>query len=192
MDQVMISRGSRPRNRRLLQERQEMQERQGVKEQEQVARQVQPLPVRYAGFWMRLWAFSLDSLILLCIRWLLLGPILNLTDIRYTLGSMYSVIDLFVSALFFFVYFALMTKYYGATLGKMVFGLKVVTRDGALLSWRATIFREGVGRVLHQSFALLYVLYITVAFTSKKQGLHDMVANSYVIHEHDREDDKLA
>ncbi|MDV2684760.1 RDD family protein [Alkalihalophilus lindianensis] len=183
MEQGMINRGSRPRRARLLQQRKQRQERPIQEEPVQHAEVEKELDHYYAGFWMRLWAFTLDSLMLLSLRWLLLGPILNLTDIRYTLGAMYGVVDFIVSALFFFAYFALMTKYYGATIGKMVFGLRVVTMEGTLLSWKDVLFREGIGRILHQSFGLLYILYITIAFTSKKQGLHDMIANSYVIHE---------
>lgn len=185
----MINRGSRPRRSRILQQRKKRQERslqpsEGLNRQEEIERETYYANERhYAGFWMRFWAFSLDALMLLSLRWLLIGPILNLTDLRYALGGMYGFFDLVVSALFFFAYFALMTKFYGATIGKMVFGLRVVSKEGDLLSWREVIFREGVGRVLHQSFALLYILYITVAFTSTKQGLHDMIADSYVIYE---------
>ncbi|MEC2071750.1 RDD family protein [Alkalihalophilus marmarensis] len=192
MEQGMINRGSRPRRSRILQQRKKRQERslqpnresESLNRQEEIELETHYTKERhYAGFWMRFWAFSLDALMLLSLRWLLIGPILNLTDLRYALGGMYGFFDLVVSAVFFFAYFALMTKFYGATIGKMVFGLRVVSKEGDLLSWREVIFREGVGRVLHQSFALLYILYITVAFTSTKQGLHDMIADSYVIYE---------
>lgn len=76
-----------------------------------------------------------------------------------------------------------MTKYYGQTIGKMVFGLRVITKEGQLLSWPQVLFREGIGRYIQQAFMLLNLLYLTIAFTGNKQGIHDMIADSYVIHD---------
>src|SRR5690606_40751242 len=46
----------------------------------------------------------------------------------------------------FYLYFILLTKFFGQTLGKMVFGLKVIPIEGDKLTWGTIIFREGIGR----------------------------------------------
>jgi uncharacterized RDD family membrane protein YckC len=76
-----------------------------------------------------------------------------------------------------------MTKYYGQTIGKMVMGLRVVSATNNQLSWSQIVFREGVGRFLQQAFFFLYTIYVMVAFTNKKQGLHDKIADTHVIFE---------
>ncbi|WP_100405117.1 RDD family protein [Bacillus solitudinis] len=135
----------------------------------------------FAGFWMRFWAFLLDLIIVFSLNGLLVYPLLRLVGI----GQVTFIFPLatLLSGVVFFLYFAIMTKYYGQTIGKMVFGLRVVTVDGQLLSWQQIFFREGIGRFLHQAFFLFYAIYLTVAFTTKKQGIHDMISDSFVIYE---------
>lgn len=73
-----------------------------------------------------------------------------------------------------------MTKFFGQTLGKMVFGLKVIPLNDERLSWSTVIFREWIGRYIS---ATIWILYVIAAFTPKKQALHDMFADTAVIHE---------
>lgn len=153
-------------------------------EENPVDNKEQTLPrYQFAGFWMRLWAFLLDSITVFALNGMLIYPLLTITGIGewITIAS-YSG-EALLSALVFFLYFAIMTKKYGQTIGKMVFGLRVISKDGDELSWSQIIFREGVGRFIHQVFFLLQALYVAVAFTAKKQGFHDMIADTYVIHE---------
>jgi uncharacterized RDD family membrane protein YckC len=74
-----------------------------------------------------------------------------------------------------------MTKYFGQTLGKMVFGLKVVSLKDSTLTWPVVLFREVVGRYISKTVFLLG--YLLVAFLPKKQGAHDYYADTTVIHE---------
>ncbi|MFM9842738.1 MAG: RDD family protein [Dongiaceae bacterium] len=65
-----------------------------------------------------------------------------------------------------------------ATPGKMVFGLRVTTVDGGPVGFgRAT--GRFFGKIISQ--IILYVGFIMVAFSSRKQGLHDMIANTLVV-----------
>jgi uncharacterized RDD family membrane protein YckC len=65
-----------------------------------------------------------------------------------------------------------------ATPGKMVFGLRVTTADGGQVSFgRAT--GRFFGKII--SGIILYIGYIMIAFSSRKQGLHDMIANTLVV-----------
>nr|WP_285874005.1 RDD family protein [Halalkalibacter oceani] len=143
-------------------------------------------PFYLAGFWLRLWAFLLDLVTVYAINGLLLSPLW-----RFAGGGEITIASFsgqtVLTALLFFLYFAIMTKVAGQTVGKMVFGLRVVSANGQPLTWGQILFREGVGRLLHHIFFLLQVLYVTVAFTARKQGLHDMIADTFVIQEKEPE-----
>lgn len=137
---------------------------------------------RYAGFWMRFWAYLLDLLVLLSINTIIVSPIIaitNLSEIRIFFFSIEAILISIVTIL----YFLLLTKIWGQTIGKMVLGIKVISKKGVPLTWSALIYREVVGRYIIQVFMLTYTLYLIVAFQRKKQGLHDMIGDTLVIHE---------
>ena len=73
-----------------------------------------------------------------------------------------------------------MTKYLQQTVGKIIMGIKVVSRDDSQLTWSTIIFREVIGRFISK---LLVIPYLLVAFTPKKEALHDIFADTFVIHE---------
>lgn len=78
-----------------------------------------------------------------------------------------------------------MTRFFRQTLGKMIFGIEVISAKGDRLTWGQLFFREGVGRFLHQAPILgnlTLLAYIVVACTPKKQGVHDLFAETYVVH----------
>lgn len=133
----------------------------------------------YAGFWMRFWAYLLDLIVIGSVNRMILNPVFRALDVPLAESEMFAPISI-ATAIVFYLYFVLMTKFYGQTLGKMVFGLKVVDLDGKNLSWGTVIFREWIGRFIS---ATVMILYIVVAFTNKKQGLHDLFADTSVIYE---------
>lgn len=135
--------------------------------------------VHYAGFWMRFWAYLLDLIVIGSITRLLIYPLFRAVGIDTASGGLFSAINI-AAAIIFYLYFILMTKWRGQTIGKMVFGLKVISLTETNLSWRTILFREWIGRYLSATIPFLYVL---VAFLSKKQGLHDYFADTTVIHE---------
>lgn len=65
-----------------------------------------------------------------------------------------------------------------ATLGKMALGMKVTDANGE---------RVGFGRATGRFFGklvsgfILYIGFLMVAFTARKQGLHDMMASTLVL-----------
>lgn len=138
----------------------------------------QERPIHFAGFWMRFWAYLLDLIVVGSIERLLVKPIFRVFDISLTEFNMFAPISI-ASALIFYLYFVLMTKYFNQTLGKMVFGLKVVDLKGGKLSWGTILFREWIGRFISVT---VIIGYIIVAFLPKKQGLHDLFTNTTVIH----------
>lgn len=77
-------------------------------------------------------------------------------------------------------YFILMTYFQGATLGKKVLRLKVVSIKGnGKLTALDVIYRETIGRYLSDIF--LGIGYLTIAFTDEKKAIHDMLCGTRVI-----------
>jgi uncharacterized RDD family membrane protein YckC len=139
---------------------------------------IQNWPVRYAGFWMRFWAYLLDLIVVGSIERLLINPLFRLLDLSLSEFNVFAPISI-ASAVIFYLYFVLMTKYFNQTLGKMVFGLKVVNLNSDKLTWGTILFREWIGRFIS---ATVIIGYIIVAFLPKKQGLHDIFTDTTVIH----------
>lgn len=135
--------------------------------------------IRYAGFWMRFWAYLLDIIVIGSISNLLVEPIFMVFNWSLHETNMFAPIAI-VNAVIFYAYFVLMTKLLGQTLGKMVFGLRVIDLEGKKLAWSTVLFREWVGRFISTT---IWITYAIVGFTPKKQGLHDLFADTTVIHE---------
>ncbi|MFT8321673.1 MAG: RDD family protein [Bacillus sp. (in: firmicutes)] len=134
--------------------------------------------MHYAGFWMRFWAYLADLVIIGSLNRIIIYPIFRWLDLPLHEGGIFTPINIF-TAVIFYLYFVLMTKYWKQTLGKMIFGLKVISLKKANLSWDTVLFREWIGRFISAS---ILILYIIVAFLPKKQGLHDLFADTAVIH----------
>lgn len=137
---------------------------------------------RYAGFWMRFWAYLLDLLVVSSLTSIIVIPLLKITGLQGVQLAFFS-IEVILIAIVTLLYFVLLTKKWGQTIGKRVFGIKVVSKNAQQLTWSALIFREVVGRYILQAFTLSYTLYAIVAFQRKKQGLHDMIGDTYVVHD---------
>ena len=166
---------------------------------------------RPAGFWIRVGAHIIDSLIFI--------PIMILAFWNmFTLKSMFVLILISLPG---FVYKPFMESYFGATLGKMACRIKVIDDNGKKLSMLCAYVRflpffvhaaitlvsqvilfsspqfESVrsfielGQVQEKGF--LYALStligifiiidcVVVAFTFRKRALHDMLAESFCVY----------
>ncbi len=131
----------------------------------------------HAGFWVRFWAYLLDLLVIASFNRILVYPIAKAFDLP---DSSFFSVQAILASIVFFAYFALMTKYLNQTLGKMVLGIKVISLHGMKLSWGTVIFREVVGRFISKS--LFGLVYVWVAFSPTKQGVHDYFADTWVVH----------
>lgn len=136
---------------------------------------------KIAGFWTRFWAYSIDLIVLYAIAGLLIKPVFRVIDIpvsnpSFLLFTPYKITILVVLLL----YFTLMTKYLQQTVGKMIMGIKVVSKTEDNLSWGTLIFREVVGRFISKTLVLPYLL---VVFMPKKEALHDIFADTHVVYE---------
>ena len=146
--------------------------------------------IPYAGFWVRLAAYTLDmlfvSLLLLAVRIPHFfggigrpGSLLN-RPVFFT-KTVYEILLYLAQSL----YFILLTRLRGATLGKSLFRLKVVSAEDRDLTWIEVIFRETVGRFL--SSVILMIGYILIIPDQEKRALHDMLSDTRVIYAHEED-----
>lgn len=131
--------------------------------------------IGYAGFWMRYLAFNLDSLITSIIITLPLNIVVAVVGA----STGFKVVMFLLQIVLIYTYFIYLTNKNQATIGKKLLGLRVVSEGGAPLSLGKIILRETVGKFI--SMVILFIGYLMVAFTSKKQGLHDKIAGSVVL-----------
>lgn len=135
--------------------------------------------LKTAGFWVRFWAFVLDGLVISAIIGIAVNPIFYLMDWSLSESVWYAPISI-ISAVLYYCYFVLMTKFFGQTLGKMALGLRVVSLKQDKLQWSDVLFREWIGRLISNIFTPLYIL---VAILPDNQGIHDYFAETTVVHE---------
>ncbi len=84
----------------------------------------------------------------------------------------------FLALLVYVLYYTLQTAR-GATIGKRVFGLKVVGPDGKAPGFGRSLLRHTVGYFISSLFFCLG--FIWIAFDPQHQGWHDKIAATYVI-----------
>ena len=136
----------------------------------------------YAGFWIRMAASALDSLILMPLLTLLyLGFFVAFPDFLSTLAAggrerlLFETVLLTIAA----SYETLFVGRYGATPGKMICDLRVVHSDGAKVSYGralARYFCKGL------SGAFFFAGYFLIFLNPQKCALHDFVCDTRVIH----------
>jgi uncharacterized RDD family membrane protein YckC len=143
--------------------------------------------VRYGGFWLRVVAAIIDAIILRVV----VAPVgiifggLGLAGgmmtgvphrgLLHLLGGGVTAILLIFGS---WLYEAFMeSSSYQATLGKMIFGMKVTDLNGNRIS-----FERATGRHFAKwlSAITLFIGYIMVGLTERKQGLHDLLAGTLV------------
>ncbi|MBU0278600.1 MULTISPECIES: RDD family protein [unclassified Gemella] len=132
----------------------------------------------YGGFFLRFVAYLVDLLIVIHLTRLLNTLTFGFLDFDYSI-PVFNYTILF--AITYFLYFLSMTYFLSQTLGKMLLKLKVEKYNGEKLSLVDTFYREIIGRFLSQVLFLLP--YLAVAFTNRKKGLHDYIADTVVIKE---------
>ena len=95
------------------------------------------------------------------------------------LNPVFSILTGLVGALATAAYYLFMhSSSKQATLGKMAMGLKVTDLDGERIGVGKSFLRT-IGSFV--SAVLLMVGYLMVAFTERKQGLHDKIAGTLVV-----------
>ena len=143
-------------------------------------------PTRYAGFWIRVIAAIIDGVLVQVVVFpvsLILGMVIGVTGIAtHSTGPGLQVFSSGIGGLFGLVagwlYGAMMeSSKHQATVGKMVFGMKVTNLQGQRLSFGLATGRH-FAKIL--SGLIFCIGFIMVGFSEKKQGLHDMIVGTYV------------
>lgn len=134
----------------------------------------------YTGFWIRLWAFLIDLLCIHAISSISVELFLKLFPLS-SRGGVFSVYGL-LSLAVYLGYFVLMTKMnHGQTVGKMIFGIRVISLTEEELSWETILVREAAGRFILQFHPLFMFGYLTAAFNNKKQHVADYFSETSVV-----------
>lgn len=131
--------------------------------------------MEYAGFWRRFGAWLIDNILISVISLIVFGILFFVTG-----GSEAIILFIYILALVgVWLYYTLMESSSSqATLGKQAFRIIVTDDNGQRIS-----FARANGRFFSKIISgwILYIGFIMIAFTSKKQGLHDMMASTLVI-----------
>ena len=134
----------------------------------------------YAGFWLRFVASIIDGVTMGMVAWIIFLPsIFGLADISFTGAASLFFIYMALWLALPWLYYAIMeSSSKQATLGKMVIGAIVTDESGNRVSFARATGRY-FGKFLSQ--IIFYIGYLMIAFTEKKQGLHDILASTLVI-----------
>jgi len=133
----------------------------------------------YAGFWLRAVALIIDTIIIS----------IGAGIIGFIVGIYWGIAGVSEDAIVAFIYLISIVGnwlYYAgmessakqATFGKQALEIKVTDESGDRVSFGRTTGRY-FGKII--SALLLLIGYLMAAFTEKKQALHDIMANTYVI-----------
>ena len=123
----------------------------------------------FIGFWARFGA-ALPDLLILGVPSLIISGIL-----WYSTGlqSMYYLVQLAVLVVTIY-----MDGIMGGTPGKLILNMRIVNQKGSLIGIPSAILRY-IGKVL--STLILLIGLFMIGWDSRKQGLHDKIANTFVI-----------
>jgi uncharacterized RDD family membrane protein YckC len=135
----------------------------------------EPTGTQYGGFWIRFLALLADSAIVFLVGTaLLIGAAMALGPVGVTPA-------IFAVWALSFLYWPVMHASGGqATFGKAIVGLKVCRFDGDRISILRSLWRE-LAKIF--SAAVLMLGYLMAAVLPRKQGLHDLMAATYVVRE---------
>jgi uncharacterized RDD family membrane protein YckC len=126
------------------------------------------------GFWIRLVAAIVDSVIL--------GVVTGLISFALPRGGTAWGLPLVGTGLNLVInllYHWLFTGLKGQTPGKMLIGAKVVDEQGRIPGLWKAFLREIPGKIVSTVFLLIG--YLWIAFDHKKQSWHDKIAGTFVV-----------
>src|SRR5262249_51647270 len=138
--------------------------------------------LNYAGFWIRVGAKLIDILIFMVLAIpfvvLLIFSVKNAPARQPFAQLAFQAIFQLVFTVLTVAYTTICHAKYGATVGKMACGLRVVTPEGNRISY-ARSFGRAMAEML--SGMICDIGYIIAAFDDQKRSLHDHIASTRVI-----------
>tara|TARA_Y100000768_G_scaffold51_1_gene50 strand:+ start:574 stop:1059 length:486 start_codon:yes stop_codon:yes gene_type:complete len=141
----------------------------------------QPYP--FKGFWIRLVASFIDGIILLIL--IILLATVSLVIFGAALGEgagvgMFLLVFILASIATILYKPIMEASEYQGTVGKYALGMKVVDQNGQRITMTSSFLRTILYIIGAQGF-LLCLGVVMIGFTEYKQGLHDILANTYVV-----------
>ena len=141
----------------------------------------QPYP--FKGFWIRLVASFIDGIILLIL--IILLATISLVIFGAALGEgagvgMFLLVFILASIATILYKPIMEASEYQGTVGKYALGMKVVDQNGQRITMTSSFLRTILYIIGAQAF-LLCLGVVMIGFTEYKQGLHDILANTYVV-----------
>ena len=148
------------------------------------------------GFWSRLGAYLIDGLVLYVVffaSWSALSKMMNWHEPDYqslkfeSLSEALLVLvpmmkEMVVQTAVFYVwkiiYDVSLNGRFGATVGKMIIGARIVRLDDSRIGY-GTAFVRSLGTIV--SDLIFYAGYLFVAFRDDKRALHDLLAGTRVV-----------
>ncbi len=149
--------------------------------------------MEYASRLQRFIAFIIDVIVLAVIVGILSA--IGIVDFALTEEGEVSRIDNLIQALIVVAYYVILTVAFGATLGKMALGMRVVDGDGNKAGAGPVLIREIIARAVGGlltvvvgasigqlvGFAVAVIIVIMILFDQRRQGLHDKVGGTFVV-----------
>ncbi len=140
----------------------------------------------YAGFWIRVGAYLIDTILLYIVQIIIaamfgvsIGAMSGLGDAGEAAATGMATVVSLIMVFLSIAYFVIMESGpWQATLGKKAVGIIVTDENGGRISPLRAIGRY-LAKIL--SALILFIGFIMVAFTDKKQGLHDMICSTLVV-----------
>lgn len=142
-------------------------------------------PSDFAGFWKRLFALLIDSMILgIPVSFLMIigialfvafGPILTQYNLQFLGIAILPLINILVP---WFYMAGFESSGWKATPGKMILSIEVTDTEGNQISFGKATGRY-FGKVI--SGLILGIGFFMAGFTERKQALHDIMANCHVV-----------
>lgn len=163
----------------------------------------------YAGFWQRFGAWVIDLLVLIIPYFILFYALHGPDAFRSLMEQMqahagasaetavalreYSMATMPIAVIWIFIGFAYYALFecsnWQATPGKRALHLRVTTLEGQRLTLARSAARNAVRLVNLVIWVIPFASYLAVAWTPRKQGLHDLLARTLVLNDHASEFD---
>jgi len=135
----------------------------------------------YAGFWIRFAAMLVDGMIFQIISTIIVVVIVIFVPSVLGNELLKNIIIGLYNVSFILYYVLTQSGVHQATIGKRLAGIKVVhSADMSRITFGRSLGRE-LSKIV--SYMILAIGFLMIGFTSKKQGLHDMMAGTLVIKE---------
>ena len=143
-----------------------------------------PLQFQYVGFWKRFVAFLIDSFILVAIMVPLLASVYGWSYFDSERKGFAGAWDFIVQVVLPAVAAIVFWRYKGATPGKMAISATIVDAE----TRQAPSTRQLVVRYFAYFVSILplFLGFAWIGFDSRKQGFHDKIAGTLVIHNKER------